>query len=154
MIDSSSKTYIVFSLIALLSLIVTVFLYFNAPGIMAVTFIPLSVLLGGSIAAMFNYRTTNMKSRIIDKTKEEAGTGYQIMGIAIPDKPKFKVGQILKVTNPSKCKTYSDLPNASKIRIVVAHKNFYKYHILDRNNKIIGYCECFGNDNLIHYEDK
>lgn len=62
---------------------------------------------------------------------------------------KLKVGQILKVTNSTKCKTYSDLPNASKIRIVVAHKNFYKYHILDEDGKILGHCEgCFKNEDL------
>lgn len=137
------KNFSILFLLASGALVLEIFIYFNASEPIAFfTSIPLSLIFLGSIAEMFReYKNRNMIVGSVDLER-------------FTTKPRFKVGQVVRAINPSKCKTFSDLPNASKIRIVAVHKNFYKYQILDKNDKIIGHCEgCFGDNDLIPYEN-
>lgn len=65
-------------------------------------------------------------------------------------KPKFKVGDVLRVVDPTSCAVYRKLEvrGACAIKIVVAHKTFYRYHILNKNGNLLGWCECFKDKDL------
>lgn len=65
-------------------------------------------------------------------------------------KPKFKIGDVLKVVNPTNCVTYRKLEvrGACSIKITVAHQTFYRYQILNKGGNLLGWCECFKDEDL------